>query len=26
VRAPVRRVPPAVGEHTAEFLAEFGTA
>ena len=24
-RAPVRRVPPALGEHTAEFLAEFGT-
>jgi crotonobetainyl-CoA:carnitine CoA-transferase CaiB-like acyl-CoA transferase len=23
-RAPVRRVPPALGEHTAEFLAEYG--
>ena len=24
VRAPVRRVPPTLGEHTAEFLAEYG--
>ena len=24
-RAPVRRVPPTLGEHTAEFLAEYGT-
>jgi crotonobetainyl-CoA:carnitine CoA-transferase CaiB-like acyl-CoA transferase len=24
VRAPVRRVPPALGEHTAEFLSGFG--
>jgi crotonobetainyl-CoA:carnitine CoA-transferase CaiB-like acyl-CoA transferase len=23
-RAPVRRVPPTLGEHTAEFLAEYG--
>jgi len=23
-RAPVRRVPPALGEHTAEFFAEYG--
>ena len=23
-RAPLRRVPPALGEHTAEFLAEYG--
>ena len=25
VRAAVRRVPPALGEHTEEFLAEYGT-